>query len=62
MRGIVIEAMEEKLGEGGRDQGGRDQGGRGWRKVFGRAPAGAVREIQAVIDREFEIVDPDDWR
>ena len=57
MRGIVIEAMEEKLGEGG-----RDQGGRGWRKVFGRAPAGAVREIQAVIDREFEIVDPDDWR
>ena len=57
MREIVIEAVEEKLRNDA-----RDQGGRGWRKVFGRAPAGAVREIRAVIDREFEVVDPDDWR
>ena len=34
----------------------------GWRKVFGRARAEEVAEIDAIVAGEFEQVDPDDWR
>lgn len=34
----------------------------GWRKVFGKAPRGAVEEIDAAIAAEFEQIDPADWK
>ena len=34
----------------------------GWRRVFGHADAAAVAEVDAVVERDFEEVDPEDWR
>ena len=34
----------------------------GWRSVYGKAPAGSVLEIQAIIDQEFNRIDPDEWK
>lgn len=34
----------------------------GWRKVFGRARADEVREIDAILEEEFEHVDQEEWR
>ncbi|HVS66123.1 MAG TPA: hypothetical protein VMT85_21775 [Thermoanaerobaculia bacterium] len=34
----------------------------GWRKVFGRARADEVREVDSVLDDELEHVDLEDWR
>ncbi len=33
----------------------------GWRQVFGKAPRGAVAEVDAAL-KEFDYVDPADWR
>lgn len=35
---------------------------RGWRAVFGKAPPGATAEVDAIINAEFEQINPDDWR
>ena len=34
----------------------------GWRAVFGRAPRGARKEVDAVVERDLSRVDPKDWR
>lgn len=34
----------------------------GWRKVFGRARIDEIRRIDRTIEREFERIDPEDWR
>jgi hypothetical protein len=36
--------------------------GGGWRSVFGLADPKAVARVDAVIESEFEQVDPSDWR
>ncbi|MEZ5331883.1 MAG: hypothetical protein R2991_07470 [Thermoanaerobaculia bacterium] len=33
-----------------------------WRAVFGRAAARDVAEVDAVVERDLEVVDPEDWR
>ncbi|MGH9362024.1 MAG: hypothetical protein ACRD2T_08910, partial [Thermoanaerobaculia bacterium] len=35
---------------------------RGWRSVFGRARKEEVGPIDALLDEEFERIEPDDWR
>jgi hypothetical protein len=34
----------------------------GWSKLFGRAPKGAVAEVEAILEAEFEHADPADWK
>jgi len=34
----------------------------GWRSVFGLADPKAVARVDAVVESEFEQVDPSDWR
>lgn len=34
----------------------------GWRAVFGRVEPEAAAEVDAVVERDLEIVDPEDWR
>lgn len=36
--------------------------GRGWRRAFGRATPEQVSEVDAIAAREFEEVDPEEWR
>jgi len=36
--------------------------GSGWRSVFGLADPKATARVDAVIESEFEQVDPSDWR
>jgi hypothetical protein len=58
MREFVVEAVEEKL----MAESARGAGVRGWRRAFGKAPAGSTREVQEVLDGAFESVDPEEWR
>ena len=57
MRRLFIESMENSLR--GRSRGGQRAG---WRAVFGKAPAGAIRKIDGIIAAEFSRVDPEDWK
>ncbi len=34
----------------------------GWRRVFGRASQDIVAEVDAVVDRELETVDVEEWQ
>ena len=54
LKDLMIEALREKL------QQRRDQP-TGWRAVLGKAPKGAVRDVDARV-RDLEMVNPDDWR
>jgi Arc/MetJ family transcription regulator len=36
--------------------------GSGWRSVFGLADPKAVQRVDAVIESEFEQIEPSDWR
>ena len=58
LREYVIEAISEKLEA---EQKGVP-GDSGWRSVFGKAPKRAVREIQSIVEGEFEAIDPEQWR
>jgi hypothetical protein len=58
MRDFFIDAVVEKLGA----EGSKSAGARGWRTVFGKAPKDAAGEVQAILDGEFQTVDPQDWR
>ncbi len=58
MKAFVLEAILDKLQA---EAAARDSQS-GWRSVFGKATAGSVEEIQAVIDAEFSQLDPEDWK
>lgn len=58
MRDFFVRAIEERL-HAKRQQPGKVHG---WRTVFGKAPEGATAAVQAVLDDEFEKVNPDDWK
>ena len=34
----------------------------GWRSVFGQAKRADVASLEAIVDAEFERIDPEDWR
>lgn len=34
----------------------------GWRAVFGKAAPADVRELEQILDAEFEQIDPEDWK
>ena len=57
LKKYVCDALEDRLDKEGfaREQ------VRGWRKVFGRARADEVREIDAILESEFEQVDLEEW-
>ncbi|REJ82572.1 MAG: hypothetical protein DWQ36_00925 [Acidobacteria bacterium] len=57
LKTYVCVALEERLY---REKGVREVPG--WRRVFGRARADEVREIDAIVAEEFGRVDPDDWK
>ena len=58
MRDFFVLAIEDKL-DAAKQQPGKLHG---WRSVFGKAPKGASAEVQATLDKEFETINPDDWR
>lgn len=58
LKKYVCDALEERLR---RDDDVSSQEP-GWRKVFGRALSDEVREIETILESEFEQVDPEDWR
>lgn len=58
MRDFFVEAVEAKL----KVEAGLVGQPRGWRTVFGKGPKGAARRVQAVVDREFESINLDEWR
>ncbi|MEK7765644.1 MAG: hypothetical protein AAB368_05345 [bacterium] len=51
---FIAEAMGARLTKNGREAG-------GWRSVFGKAPRGSTREVDELIKKEFETIDPADW-
>ena len=58
MREYVVEAVEAKLAA----ENPKSARAQGWRTVFGKAPKGAAAEVQAILDDEFETINPEDWR
>jgi hypothetical protein len=58
MKEFVRQALEQQCRPGRADEAEPT----GWRAVFGRAPRGARREVDAVVERELSRVDPKDWR
>ncbi len=58
MRDFFVEAVQEKLEAEVKGTATI----RGWRTVFGKAPKGTAKEVQAIIDAEFETVNMGDWR
>jgi hypothetical protein len=55
---FVTEALREHL----RRQAATSSGQRGWRSVFGQATQEEVASVNALIAKELERTDPDDWR
>ena len=45
-----------------RSEGEAESAESGWRRVFGRAQADQIAEVDAILDEEFTTVDPDSWR
>jgi len=39
-----------------------DPEAQGWRRVFGKADASQVAEVDRIIAEELEQIDPDSWR
>lgn len=52
------EALIEKLA---RDDA-KGTGEPGWMKAFGTVPRSVTDKINAIIEEEFEVVDPEDWK
>lgn len=58
LKDVVSEALRDHLDQ----KAAHDSRQPGWRKVFGKARPEEVAEVDAVIEEEFERIDPDDWR
>ena len=58
LRELICEALETRLAATAPTT--NDQSG--WRSVFGLADPKAVAEVDEVIEREFEQVNPAEWR
>ena len=57
LRQLLATALRSHLAGSGRGRAPEE----GWRQVFGKAPQGAIAELDAAL-QEFERVDPADWR
>jgi hypothetical protein len=57
IRQFVTEAVEDKLANRTRAR----RGPSGWKRIFGSLP-GSAKEIDRVVQAEFERIDPADWR
>ena len=60
MRQFIQSALEEKCRRAGGPAASVEP--RGWRKVFGRAKARAVRDVNRVIRRELAKIDLETWK
>lgn len=58
LRQLVTAALRVHLAPAGQARAGTE----GWRRVFGRAPAGATAEVDAAVAADLERVDPAEWR
>lgn len=58
LKDFVTEAIQERLER--QSSAGPSQ--RGWRSVFGQARREEVESVDAVVAKEFEQVNPDEWR
>ncbi len=58
VRQFVTDTLAEKISKSARATNGEPP----WMKVFGKAPRGAAREINRIVEREFGQVDPADWK
>ena len=64
LKELVVEAIEDKVGNGDKRTG---TAAPGWMKLcgaFGKTNAmrAETRRIQKIIDGEFEQIDPEDWK
>ena len=58
MKDFLTSALQEKL-TGQHRGNGRPAG---WKTVWGKASAKQVRDVDAVIQAEFEKIEPENWR
>lgn len=59
LKDLFTAALRDYLGETGRPHPDRPTG---WRSVFGVADAAMVKQIDAVVAKEFERVEPEEWK
>ena len=57
VRLVVTEAVEATL----REQKPKNGKLTGWRAAFGMAP-GSAREINRIVEKAFETIEPEDWK
>lgn len=57
IRQLVTEAIEDRLA----GRGGKRRAGFGWRRVFGSIP-GSAKDVDRIVQAEFERIDPAGWR
>ena len=62
MKVFVVDALRARMRPSSEEI--PETGQPAWRRVYGalKREREAVRQVQAVIDREFETVSPDDWK
>jgi hypothetical protein len=58
MKDFLTSALQEKLAGQSRGNGETS----GWKTVWGKAPPGQVRDVDAVVQAEFERIEPENWR
>jgi hypothetical protein len=58
MKDFLTSALQEKLAGQSRGNGGAT----GWKTVWGKASAKQVHDVDAVIQAEFERIEPENWR
>jgi hypothetical protein len=58
LKQFVTEAMQEKLASG------KAAASQPWMKLFGalKGHSAELRKIDAIIEEEFERIDPEDWK
>lgn len=54
---FIREALERRLGRSS-----IEEEEVGWRKVYGRADGDSVAEVDRAVERDLEVVDPEEWR
>lgn len=59
LKAFIEEALTERLRRVGAEPPAPEPG---WRRVFGRAEAEDVAEVDAIVERDLEVVDPEEWR
>lgn len=57
LKQLVTQAVRKELDAGT----GRKGTVKGWRAFFGAVP-GSAAEIDRIVEKEFEQIDPDDWK